>query len=141
MRHDWDYSENSTDARRSGKLRVTLDLDAPTELGLLKAFYNLQRFGEVELRESSGGHGGYHMICRGLPISYEDSLRIRETLGDDSMRLRFDEEKNHKPKSILWRAKVINGKRHEARTITERDLLSLPFLSKIHGGWYKWKRG
>ena len=122
-------------------MRVTIDMDSPGELRKLATYFNLKHIcGVDEIRVSASGRG-LHLFKRGLPITYEDSLLIREMLGDDPMRLRFDEEKNQKPKQILWCAKVINGERHEARTITERELLRLPFLSKIHGGWYKWKRG
>ena len=87
----------------------------------------------MEVRRSAGGRG-YHMLIKGLPISYDDSLKIRAMLGECETRLRFDMEKNLKMKQILWRAKVIDGKRYEARTIDERDLLALPWLSRVPRG-------
>lgn len=111
-------------------MRITLDLDEPSQLKLLKAYYNLRRFGNVEIRRSASGRG-YHMIVRGLQISYEDSLTIRAMLGECETRLRFDSEKNKKMKQILWSAKETKGRRYEARAITERDLLSQPFFSRV----------
>lgn len=111
-------------------MRITLDLDEPSELKLLKAYYNLRQFGNVEVRRSSSGRG-YHMIVRGLPISYDASLLIRAMLGECKTRLRFDSEKNMKPKQILWSAKTTKGRRHEVRRIMERDLLAQPFFSRV----------
>lgn len=83
----------------------------------------------MELRRSSSGQG-YHLIARGLDITYEESLTIRRALGDCPTRLRFDEEMNHKPKAILWRMKIIDGKVYNIQVLTEEDLLRLPFQSR-----------
>jgi len=117
-------------------MRITLDLDRPSELKLLSAYFNLKRFGDVEVRKSAGG-AGYHLIVRGVPITYEDSLRIRAMLRECPMRLRFDEEATYKPKQILWKAKVIRGKRYEARQIDERTLLALPWASRVPRSAYR----
>lgn len=110
-------------------MRVTVDKDLPcSELEILRTYFNMKHVcGVDEIRRSSGN--GFHFIKRGLPISYDGSLAIRALLGECETRLRFDGEKNFKPKQILWRSKIINGKRQEARTITERDLLLLPWKS------------
>ena len=114
-------------------MRVTVDLDSPSQLKLLKVYYNLRRFGDVEIRRSAGGQG-YHLLVYNLSITYDDSLKIRAMLGECETRLKFDSEKNLKMKQILWRAKVIDGKRYEARTIDERDLLVLPWFSRVPRG-------
>lgn len=110
-------------------MRITMDLDFPSQLKLLSTYFNLRQFGMVEVRVSASGMG-YHMIVRGLNITYEDSLRIRAMLGECRTRLRFDSEENHKMKQILWDQKVVNERVYEARTITEADLLVLPSNSK-----------
>ncbi len=107
-----------------------MDKDYPSALDLLTTYFNLKQCGRpVEIRRSASGRG-YHMIVRGLPISYEDSLRIRRTLGECKNRLRFDEEVNHKPRQILWREKTIDGKRYVIQPLTEEDILRLPFCSR-----------
>ena len=109
-------------------MRVTLDIDHHNELRRLMQYFNMKHIcGVDEIRVSSSGRG-LHLIKRGLNISYEDSLKIRDMLGECENRLKFDEEKNHKMKQILWRSKKTeDGKTQEARVISEREILALPF--------------
>jgi len=117
-------------------MRVTLDIDHDCEWKRLAQYFNMKHIcGVDEIRVSSSGRG-LHLFKRGLPISYEDSLNIRAMLGECETRLRFDGENNRKPKQIAFQAKVIDGKRCEARTIDERDLLALPFKSRLPKGVY-----
>ena len=106
-----------------------MDLDFPSELQRLSTYFNLKRFGDVEVRKSSTGKGN-HMIVRGIPITYEDSLRIRAMLGECPNRLRFDSEDNHKPKQILWCEKIVDGISHYVQPLTERNILALPLCSR-----------
>ncbi len=89
-------------------MRVTVDLDTLKRKRLGKVFRRLIKLtGKVpEIRRSSGGKG-YHLIVRGLDISYEESIWIRYRCGDDVKRIIFDTEMVRKPKQILWFAKEV----------------------------------
>jgi len=93
-----------------GRMRVTIDLDERNEEKLLKiiAYFvkNFKVFPEVRI--SSSGRG-YHVVVRGLNISFEESIRLRKKLGDDAKRIEFDLKTKFKPKQILFREK--NGKK------------------------------
>jgi len=119
-------------------MRLTLDLDGPSELRLLMAYFNARRCGEVELERSPRGHG-YHIVVRGIPGEAEHVLRCM--LGDDPSRIRFDTEAKFKPTRILFNTKWMGGKRWDAEPMDERKLLALPFASKIPRGWYVCRRG
>lgn len=115
-------------------VRVTLDLDWPAEWKLLAAYFNCKNiFGRVdEIRRSSRGHG-YHLIIRGLPMTYIQSLKFRAWLGDCETRLKYDSDlSSHKPKQILF----CNKDKGHVQPIDERNLLALPFWSKIPRGCY-----
>ena len=141
-------------------MRVTIDSDDEPEWKRLAKYFNMRHIcGVDEIRVSSGGGAGLHLIKRGLEISMQQSLDIRALLGEDSTRLLYDEILDHKPKQILWRMKKSsrspqkpsgtagrsgvlsppingNGRRRKARTITERDLLALPWFSGVPRGAY-----
>ncbi len=118
-------------------IRVTIDSDDEPEWKRLAKYFNMRRIcGVDEIRVSAGGWPGLHLIKRGLAISMQQSLDIRALLGEDPTRLLYDEILDHKPKNILWRTKKFNGRRHEARTITERNLLALPWFSRVPRGAY-----
>jgi hypothetical protein len=94
------------------EMRVTIDIDTKgKEAG--EAFRKLSEItkGLIEIWET---RRGFHFIVRGLPISFEESLRIREECGDDPLRLRLDREMGDKPKQVLWTVK--DG--HVAKRIT-----------------------
>ena len=108
-------------------MRITVDLDYPSQLQLLKTYFNMKTMGIVEIAESSGGKG-YHLIVSGLPLSFQQAIEIRRWLGDDQQRIKFDlQHKNQsKPKQILFTKK---GKKR-IRWLTEKNILALPFYSK-----------
>jgi len=89
-------------------MRVTVDLDTLKRKRLGKVFRRLIKLtGKVpEVRRSSGGKG-YHLVVRGLKISYLESIWIRYRCGDDMRRIMFDTEAVKKPKQILWFAKEV----------------------------------
>ena len=92
-------------------MRVTIDLDDTNGLELLKVFYNLRYTGaEVEVYRTTRG---YHIIAYGLPITQEQSLEIREILGDDRNRIRLDRVADQKPKQILWTHKNLKPSRKQ----------------------------
>jgi hypothetical protein len=92
-------------------MRVTVDIDVPTEFFSLKVFFNMSYlFSDhlIETRRSKGGRG-YHLLVRGLPIPLETSVSLRRTLGDDSYRAHLDSMRLVKPKNVLFN--VIPGRR------------------------------
>lgn len=87
--------------------------------------------GVDEIRKSSS-HEGYHIVAKQLGITYLESLEVRSMLDEDQTRLRYDEEKNAKPKQILWKSKKPEDTREmESEDLSRRNLLSLPFKSKL----------
>jgi len=115
-------------------MRVTVDLDSPSELKLLATYFNMKGLnGNINVRRSAGGEG-YHLIVRGLPITFETSLLLRRLFGDDQVRISFDEEDSEKPKQVLYRKK---GKK-VITPLDERNILALPFFSKLRPEkWFK----
>ena len=135
-------------------MRVTLDLDRPGQLVLLTKYFTMKAIcGIDEIRVSASGCG-FHFIKQGLKITYEQALKIRAMLGECCTRLEFDAEEAtpFKPKQILWKSKnkhslrevefpeirrvdgeivLEGGNGMMARKITERDLLMLPFKSRL----------
>ena len=56
-------------------MRVTMDLDYPSEIKKLSSYFNMKHIcGVDEIHVSAGGHG-LHYIKRGLDITYEEALR------------------------------------------------------------------
>jgi hypothetical protein len=117
-------------------VRLTLDVDAPSELNLLKTYFNVKAiFGRIdEIRRSSRGHG-YHIIVRHTNLNFRQILRLRHLLNDDEQRLKFDEEADMKPKNLMFRSK--DG--YEVQVLDERNLIALPFWVS-RGVEKHWKR-
>jgi hypothetical protein len=109
-------------------MRLTVDLDNPSELQLLKTYFNCKRYGIVEVCISSGGKG-YHMIVSGLKLTLKQVIELRRTLGDDENRIFFDEMGlTYKPKQVLFTGKGKN----RITWIDEKNILALPWWSQ-HG--------
>lgn len=91
-------------------MRLTIDLDNPTNLDIQKCYYNLQYITKLkpQIRLSASGNG-VHIKVHGLKISKEDLEILRETLRDDKIRIKYDRERVAKPKQVLWTVK--NGKK------------------------------
>ena len=114
-------------------MRVTVDVDYPTELGLLKAYYNMKylaRGGTAFDARISAHEDGIHMIVYGLPITFEQSLMLRELMVDDPVRRKFDEDPQGKPTQVLY---VKKGE-HRTRPLFRNTLLAKPFWSKLVRG-------
>ena len=82
---------------------MTVDLDSRDTLELLKAYYGLRTL--TEDVEAYRTERGYHVVGYGMPISQEQALDIRQSLGDDANRIALDEvalEHGAKPLQILW---------------------------------------
>lgn len=116
-------------------MRVTVDQDVPSEFQLLKTYFNMKALaGRVECARISSGGEGYHFIVRGLPISFETSLILRRLLGDDVVRIGFDEEPSGKPRQVLYSKR---GTR-EVTPLDEKNILALPFFLKTKPRkWYR----
>jgi hypothetical protein len=99
------------------EMRVTIDVDTKGKPALDR--YNKLRKLVGKEPEIFETHRGYHFIIRGLPISEEESLRIREQCGDDPLRIKLDRELEAKPSQVLWTYK--NG--FEAKRISEAQFL------------------
>jgi len=84
-------------------MRVTVDKDYPSDVELLKTYYNMKYFmgKEPEVRVSKSGQG-YHFIVRRLRISFETSLHLRRFFGDDGTRVFLDEIGYGKPRQVLF---------------------------------------
>ena len=122
----------------NGGQRITLDIDHSSEWRRLAQYFNMKHLcGVDEVRVSPSGRG-LHLIKRGLGINYEQSLGVRAVLGECGRRLEFDDPETTlmKPRQILWRAKIIDGKRYDAEQIDERSLLALPWVSRLPRGFY-----
>jgi hypothetical protein len=98
-------------------MRVTVDIDAKGKEAK-EAFIKLSEITK-ESPEIWETQRGFHFIVRGLPISFEESLKIREECGDDPLRLRLDREMGDKPKQVLWSVK--NG--FEVKRISKAQFL------------------
>ena len=102
-------------------MRVTIDVDCKSPKRLRKVVRRICHYtGKYpEIRKSSGGKG-YHVIVRGMNISYLDSIWIRYKCGDDTKRLQFDTDTVNKPRQILWSAKqILIGDRAGERGFSE----------------------
>jgi len=84
-------------------MRVTVDKDYPSDVELLKTYFNMKYFmgREPEVRVSKSGKG-YHFIVRRLRISFETSLHLRQFFGDDETRVFLDEIGYGKPRQVLF---------------------------------------
>jgi DNA-directed RNA polymerase beta' subunit len=70
-------------------MRVTCDIDSNNRLKLLFSIFKgllvCRKFPEIEKSQR-----GYHLIWKGLKISFKKSLAYRKFIGDDYSRLKFD---------------------------------------------------
>jgi len=108
-------------------MRITVDLDYPSELQKLKTYLRMKNMGIVEVCESSGGNG-FHMIISGLNLTLQEVIELRRWLGDDTGRIYFDElGYQFKPKQVLFTKK---DKKH-IQWLDEGNILALPFFSRI----------
>lgn len=90
-------------------MRISCDLDNPSYLKVLTSYYNLWFITKKkpQIRKSASGKG-FHIRVFGSKLPVEEILQIRESLGDDELRIRFDREKESEPFDVLFSMK--NGK-------------------------------
>jgi hypothetical protein len=118
---------------RMRAFRVGVDLDHPSQLQLLKSYFNAKAFflhSQIEVTET--GHGFHIRIYHACP-SIEKNLDARRNLGDDPNRLMFDE--NRKVHLLLhdWVDTLFSLKLNKGKLTAEEpcNVLSLPFTSKL----------
>lgn len=88
-------------------MRVTIDIDG-NAFKCVRAFFVLKYyFGKVLIRVSSSGRG-WHIVAFTPITDFSVILLIRRVLGDDLVRIKFDEERLLKPKQILFTKKGKN---------------------------------
>ena len=82
-------------------MRVTVDLDYPSELQFLKVFFTLKLF--TNIIEAFRTRKGYHLQAYNLPkMSEKELYEFRRFLGDDENRVYFDEKLHGKPEQVLF---------------------------------------
>ena len=92
-------------------MRVTIDVDG-SELEALIKLLNLMHYTRMFKRakyELYKTGRGYHIVARDLPITFEQSLILRMTVGDDETRVMLDEIDEKKPKQVLFTWKRTRG--------------------------------
>lgn len=91
-------------------MRITIDLDKPDNLRIQVCYYNLWYITNIKpfIRLSASGKG-VHLKVHGIKDGEIIVNEIRKILGDDSVRVKFDEERIAKPRQVLWTVK--NGKK------------------------------
>ena len=105
-------------------MKVTIDLDHPSELRKLRAYLMLRGLG-VRVYDT---RRGVHLETGPIPITEEEAFRLRGLLGDCETRLDLDET-SFKVKHVLWNRKVVDGKRYGEEA--SGDPLSLPWFSRV----------
>ncbi len=90
-------------------MRITIDLDNPDNLKIQMCYYNLWCITKINplIRLSASGKG-VHLKVHGVLEGEVVVNDIRRMLGDDSVRIKFDEERIAKPKQVLWTVKNSN---------------------------------
>ena len=87
--------------------RITIDID---EKDWLRAwsiwsilnYICMEKGCRAYIRETSRG---YHVKAEGTGLDLKTTLKIREILGDDPVRLEIDKYLPVKPKNVLWTMK------------------------------------
>lgn len=68
---------------------------------------------------------GFHFIAYGLDCSFEETLKMRERIGDDYLRIKIDRERceTGKPLQVLWTKKIMDGVEYNARKLTLEEFI------------------
>ena len=111
--------------------RIGVDLDNPTQLKLLKTFFNASHFfpdSKIEVLET--GHGYHIKVWRNHLL--QDNFTVRMCLGDDQMRLEADEFRvrlglDH------WVDTLFSFKKQDGKITREQpcNFLANPFWSQM----------
>jgi len=72
--------------------KIGIDLDSPSQLQLLKTYFNAKHMfpdKKIEIYRSANGEG-YHIIIHGV----KSTLKVREMLGDCKDRMMYSEKRS-----------------------------------------------
>lgn len=85
-------------------MNLTVDLDWPEKLQIVKSWHYLERHGDgpVQGRISSGGHGVHLQAGETLEYPVEVNERHRRMAGDDPTRIRGDKENVLQENQVLY---------------------------------------
>ena len=116
-------------SRRWRDSRIGLDIDAPSELQLLKVFFNAQT-GRNKVDVKRTGKGFHIRIFKKHTIT--QNFDARRALSDDPMRIEIDEKRLHHG-MIEDIDTLFTAKRDKGRITREENVnvLALPSLSRI----------
>ena len=119
----------SSKSSRKRASRITIDIDHPSRLQLLKTYFNAKAvFQNLEAKETGNGfHFRIHQFCPDI----EKNLDVRRHLGDDPGRLCFDE--NRKVLLPNWVDTSFHAKLKGGKLTSEQscNVLSLPFTDRF----------
>ena len=107
-------------------MRCTVDCDFKVDAVsmLIKMIDETQQVPEIWL---SPRGKGFHFISYGLDCSFEDTLKMRERIGDDHLRIKIDRARadTGKPLQVLWTKKFMDGKEYTAKKLTLEQFMGV----------------
>lgn len=121
--------EDNCNRRRSN--RIGLDVDNPSQLRLLKTFFNAHYFFPNERIEVTETGRGFHFrIFRGHTL--KQNFEVRRALLDDPVRLSYDEDRVRHG-LIDWVDTLFNVKKTCEEVTREKlcEVLASPFYSRF----------
>jgi len=86
-------------------VRITLDIDDRSVRNVKKVIKRVEKFLGKKPDEIYVTRKGFHLVIKGLKISFWESLVWRALLGDDPYRVIYDMRCETKPKQILFSSK------------------------------------
>lgn len=113
--------------------RVTIDLDFPTRLELLRVYFNICYFfpnAKIDVTET---RKGYHIRIH-KQHKLEQNLDVRRALLDDPTRLKFDEARIVKPELHGWIDTEFNFKWRNIKVISREEpcnILAEAFYTRL----------
>lgn len=88
-------------------MRVTIDIDDKSHRACLDAI----KIGCLKIMKSPNyvrrTRRGWHIVWGGCNISFKDSLKLREEIGDDPNRIRLDKISKKKLPQVLFSKKEV----------------------------------
>jgi hypothetical protein len=118
-------------------MRISIDIDGREEtLTVLKAYFSLKsRFRDSQVTVQRTRHG-FHVKAVGKEIEkipMSDRIRIRQTLGDDVLRLEWDQTKlrNNLPMICETLFSMKRGYDQKLNMVESVDPVALPYASRV----------
>lgn len=112
--------------------RIGLDLDKPSRLELMRAYWNAKHFfpdSKVELKRTGKG---YHIRIH-KKHELKENLDVRRALLDDPNRIKFDEKRIRHPKLHGWVDTLFKTKKRNGQITKEKpySIMMDPFWSRL----------